>query len=739
MNRKSLITCLAVLASMILAVAIAVAFLYHDGDKTRPVKSRFQLLLAVPSNAVTVVSLSEMGDVCMPAFAGFDFPSALAEKVSDGQFETFVKSPMAFSLHYSGKLTPLYIFDAGSASSEPSSDASALMEFGRSEGLCVSYVDCSSVMDGYDGLATRSIIVMAETESLVKSSQRHLEQSLSVLEASGFRDATRLAQGENLLFLPYSQIKPVFTNVFTRRHFSLATFAGTLGEWAVFSVDAAPAVPVSLKGKQMYESDASEFMTVLEESASSVSSVSTVLPSYTTFALSFPMSDEEAYTDAYKSYLDSKQLLSNYNHRLNQLKKQHGISPQDFYRRIGVEEIATAAFGSTGSMHRVNLVKCANKDTVLFRGTDVTTFKGYKPQVHEYAFPSFMASMFGGYFGLEDETCFTYVDGWLVTGSEKAVLEYKSGKATAYTLKSYMADAGEEDLLAKRKNAMTFYLDAGSEDFLSDVLADDALKVMRILTEGAEYSPMIFQAYVSEGRVATDLEIFNLSMERMQAPEFERDTVVTVPSGPFKVKNSATGRMNLFYQNTHGAICLKEEDGKGLWGVPFGKPLCGRAYNVDFYANGKLQIIFGSGSDIYIIDRLGRFVSGFPVNLGKEILLGPDVYDFNNRRAYNIMVLHKDNTIEMYNLKGQQPSSWKSITADETIKGLPERIEVGGNTFWVVRTSIQTLIFPFLGGDPLTVFEGQKMILPASVVNVIDDTSVQVECYDGQKRTIKLK
>ena len=174
--------------------------------------------------------------------------------------------------------------------------------------------------------------------------------------------------------------------------------------------------------------------------------------------------------------------------------------------------------------------------------------------------------------------------------------------------------------------------------------------------------------------------------------------------------------------------------------MPFDGKLCGTAQNVDYYANGKLQIIFGSGSKIYVIDRLGRFVTGFPVDLGKEILVGPDVYDFNGTKAYNIMVLHKDNTIEMYNLKGRKPSSWKTIIAPETIKGLPEPVKVGGNTFWVVRTSIQTLIYPFSGGSALTSFKGDQMIRPDSEVKPLEDkVSVSVSCYDGQTRTVKLK
>jgi hypothetical protein len=240
-------------------------------------------------------------------------------------------------------------------------------------------------------------------------------------------------------------------------------------------------------------------------------------------------------------------------------------------------------------------------------------------------------------------------------------------------------------------------------------------------------------------QMKVSVEIHTLSMQKTKAPTHDRDTVVLVPAGPFEVKNSHTGKMNTFYQNAQKSICLRDETGKDLWGVPFGKTLCGTAHNIDYYANGKLQIIFGAGSSIYVIDRLGRYVSGFPIDLGKEITLGPDVYDFTGARKYNAMVLHKDNTIQMYNLKGKKPEAWKGITVEkETIKALPEHLKVGGKDFWVVRTSIQTLIFPFYGGEPLTVLDGNSKIKPDSEITVVDETSVQVVSYDGKSRNIKL-
>ena len=267
--------------------------------------------------------------------------------------------------------------------------------------------------------------------------------------------------------------------------------------------------------------------------------------------------------------------------------------------------------------------------------------------------------------------------------------EYVSGRALGYTLTQYMADAMQPDLLAERKSTFVSYF-SFSEDYkiLDGAFKTAFMDLTSPLYADTEYCPAVFSVSPGKSSPSLSLDIHKLQLQKTKAPTFERDTTVIIPKGPFEVKNSGTGKMNSFYQNSHLSLCLRE-DGKDLWGIPFKEPLCGTAYNVDYYANGKLQIIFGAGSSIYVIDRLGRYVTGFPLDLGKEIMLGPDVYDFAGARKYNIMVLHKDNTIQMYNLKGQKPQAWKSIATGEKIKALPERLTIQGKDFWIVRTSLQ--------------------------------------------------
>lgn len=731
MSRKSLILCLAVLLVMISGIGIAVSFLYSDfGSEIRKESdvlredSRYSLLSAVPSDAALVGCFSRSLRACSGVLSGFELTSSMSAAMQKGILKSCSSVPMTVSLHYSGRLVSLFLFSIGSDEEK----RSALESFASAEGL--SYA------------ADNGIFIMSESETLVKSSLRHLAKGVSVMDARGFADAASSAAGRNPLFISNLHSDKLFSALFTKRLAKYSSFFERLAEWTVFETDHSSDGFLSLKGQAMYEGTSAQFMTVLSESSASKSSVAEILPSYTLFAASLPMKEVQPYMSAYQAYVDSRQGLQKFQARQKELGGKLGIKPDDFFRRLEVREVAVAAFKTGSRLEKVNLMKVGECDVeLIFKGTDVESLRDYSPSVHSWPYASFMASSFGSLFELEDESCFTYIDGWIVTGSLAAVNEYaKEGRALSYTLSQYLADAGKPSLLSSRQTVFQSYFsfteDAAS---LGELIKPDFLSCLSRYYEDCDTCPAVLCIEHDKKNMSISLDVFSLELHKTKAPEFERDTVVAIPEGPFKVMNSHTGKTNTFYQNKHKSLCLQDENGKDMWGVPFKQDICGTVHNVDYYANGKLQFIFGAGSRIYLMDRLGRFVNGFPVDLGKEILLGPDVYDFNGTRKYNIIVLHKDKSIQMYNLKGQKPSLWKGIKSSDTIKGLPERIVAGGSGYWVVRTSKETLIYPFYGGDPLTVFEGDRKIRPDSEVRVVEGSSVEVRCYDGKSRTVSLK
>ena len=732
MSRKSLIICFSALAAMVVMIVAAVAFLYCGDDGLDSKSSHHTLAYAVPSNSVMVCFLSDASNLSAPVLSSFDFNNDLADFLKSESAGNMGKHPLAVSLHYSGSLSPLYVFDAGSASDVAPEGVPALLEFAKQHGYQAEFVNCSEAPSG-SPLATRSVALVAKTKAQLSIAKSHIREGRSVMDADGFADVVKNTPSDALLY-SYGSAKVLFEKAVQRSYFTRRfskTASAEYSDAANFFHNLADWGAVSLTDKVSFDfvhdyTQNSDFMSVMNHASPSVSEVSKVLPSYTRFALSLPMNDASVYLSSYDSYLES-------------VKKKPNLASRKFIDKLGVKEVASAAFVCDQDLQWVNLVKVERADTMLLRGTGDSSF-GKSPKVRPYRFAGNIASVFGKVFRLEDESHFAYMNGWLITGSQVAVEEYVSGKALSYDLKTYMEDAGKEDLLADRVSACVVYANIPKGDkWLSGLLGKEVCKLHDAMKGTAEYSPVVMSVFSKEGIMHTDLSCSHLKHLRSRAPKFERDTVVNVPSGPFEVLRSDSGRPSMFYQQSNGAICLKDENGRGLWGVPFKKSLCGTAHTIDYYANGKRQILFGAGSGLYLIDRSGRFVKDSPADLGKEILLGPDVYEFNGTDSYNVMVLHKDNTVEMYDLQGNKPGSWKGISCKEKIKSLPERLVVGDKSVWVVRTSIQTLIYPFNGGSPLSTFKEDMMFLPTAEVKVKNSNTVEAACYDGKVRAVKIK
>ena len=728
MSRKSLILCLSALAALVVGLAISIAFLYSGTGKSSDKRevshegSR-SCFCMIPSDAVLVSNFCRVDEACAGVLSGVKFPSLLSEKIAEGSLASLKRSPLTVSLHYSGKISPLYVMCLAKVSDEAEENLKELVK------------EC-----GFFWASAGDYIAVSESETLVKAALRHYEKNVSISDAPGFDDAIDSVEGDDLLVVSNLHVQKMMPSLFTKTVSKHSSFVERVSDWMAFDMSSSSSLPVQLSGGLLFDRDADEFMTVFSGCEPGTSSIAEVLPSYTLFAVTLPLKGHDKYADAYRTFIDSRQGLHNFVSAQKTLANTVGVAPEALFDGLDVREVGSASFVVGSKLEKVNLIRISNKDAdLVFKGNDISSFRNYTPAVHSWAYPSFVASVYGKFFSLPDESCFTYVDGWIISGSKAAIEEYVERNALDYTLDEYMKDAGKEDLMSSEPSlALAYFSITENLDGLSQYFKKGTSDLLKAVVGECDFAPVILSVGKDKKDITMSLGVRSLTLQKTKAPSFDRDTVVTVPSGPFQVKNSHTGKMNTFYQNAQKAICLRDETGKDLWGVPFGKSICGTAQNVDYFANGKLQILFGAGSSIYMIDRLGRYVSGFPVDLGKEIVLGPDVYDFSGAKKYNVMVLHKDNTIQMYNLKGKKPESWKGITAKETIKALPQRLTVSGKDFWVVRTSIQTLIFPFYGGEPLTVFEGNAMIRPDSEVKVVDGTSIQITNYDGKTKTISL-
>ena len=756
MNRKSIIICLSVTAVFIVLITIALSILYSGQGKERASSlydsREYGLMSAVPADAVYVLKTADFSD-CLDILSPESsvLGMLIGTKTRESAFMSFIDSLSAtpdiipdvtavISGHHIGTITPLLIMDAGRAGDAPNGKIEAVSEIAAQKGLFTAYVDVSESTRNSSYLKKRSVLMVSPSDILIQSSERHLKRGISIIDSEGVTEAVESVSSKNILVFPSAGFKKTVTENMDRRFRSKAEFLAGFSDCVAFDIISCTDGELSLCGSPASGENPQYFTNVYNEVRSSSSKVSDMIPSYTVFAASLPMDDVAAYNSAYMKFAGTRSLFRKLEEERKQLLRKTGTDPVSWAKGIDIEEVAVSAFNVGRSLEKILLIRVGHEDRqLIFKDMDKDAVKSYDGGILSYPYEGFTSVLFGELFSLRDERNFIFRDGWIIVGSRAALEEYVSGRAEEYTLSEYISDAGLKNGLAGKDTYFAAYYSVSEFPRMADSLFSDSFSAaLQQSLDGISYEPVFLS--VCDGKTGLNV-LVDMDREvvlKSKAPEFERDTTVVIPSGPFRVKNSGTGRMNLFYQQKNMYLCLQEENGKGIWGVPFKTPICGCAQTVDYFANGKLQILFASGSKLYLIDRLGRFVNPFPVDLGKEILIGPDVYDFAGKRKYNVMILHKDNTVEMYNLQGRKPDGWKGIAPSETITSMPERIDFGSDTYWIVRTSIQTLIYDFYGGEPLTKFEGDRMIRSDSKVVSAGDHTVEVTCYDGRQHRIKL-
>ncbi len=747
MNKKTLVALIVIASLLFAGIAAGVFFLYKgDSGKRGPstgktdAVTQFPLLRAVPSDAVAILCSGSVRDGSAlltdgtKAFSALildgkkdscaTFVRRLAGEVDGGSLAPLRSRPMALSIHYSGSLAPLLLFGLPEASADSSALVMDLRRMAEGCGL-------ASAFRASDGAP---VLAVSASETLVNSSVRHQDEGLSIMANKDFSNCLKGVSGKDALFLSHTYAGKLLQGFFLRPVYRHADFFKTVASWTVISMASVDEKTFSSKGYMYSGRGADSFAGVFSSARMETPGFTRAVPSGTVFALSVPMDDQADYLAAYRKYLDACSKLGPSESALSRLGRSSGKDPDDWAKALAVKEVARAQWRSRDDMFDAVFVRVGRKDySLIFNGLDASNEKEYTMSAQPYAFSGFASALFGSFFALADESCFAFTGEWLVSGSRAAVSDYVERYSSGDVLQSLLGDTSAAPAALSRDCSMVAYFSAGAAQGEA-LFAPAMLSAVTSTLDGAAFEPCFL---VCTGDTFL-LEVTRVPfINKTSTPAVVADAAVEVPEGPFEVKNSGTGGTNLLAQQSNYYLSFKEMDGKGIWSVPFDGPLCGRVESIDYYNNGKIQFLFASGSRLYLLDRLGRFVAKFPAELGKDVLLGPQAYDFTGAGGYTVTVLHTDNTIGMYNLHGEKPAGWQGISSDEKIIALPELVTVDGTRYWAVRTAVQTQVFPFDGGDPVYRQEGAKSIRRDSVIEV-DGKSLKVTCNDGKTRNIKL-
>src|SRR5574344_79552 len=738
-------------AAIVLIAAIVVLLLHLFPIKKVPDQIRkegnMELFKAVPSDAIMVCDFRSFGDF-INAIGDTSSIGVIFNGSINGMFslqkkmvesDLFSDSGVIYSLHYSSKnkISFLQIADLPDALLDKVSDI-----IRKKECSSRAYIDAViySTPDSINLSIYKHKLLLSSSASVLESSIRHLDNGNSILDNPEFRRVITMSDADNTLYLRNSQAGKIFSGVIGRGAWKYADFFQKFASWSIYGVSESSKA-ITLTGSFLNtDSDASQSY-VFSGQKPAASGYGEILPCNAVFVTSISISDIKSYRKSYMRFLEANKRLQGYLSKIESVSKKGRLTPVEWADTIKIQEVVSALCLDDGQYKWITALRTSSSYAKKLMGASGI--------IEYYPYKHYVASLFGGLFDNCNEESFIKRDSWIIIGPRALLSKISSEEYLYVPLKEYLSQTNASDFLSRESVAKVLINISDNRDSI----AKNILPYIGTTLSNKTFDKnnvVLLTANITNGESGPGGEISllveeakNIARIRTQkrkksGNEYVEEIKFKPHVGPYLLKDFVNGGNCTLTQNQDNSLAYTLAGGKTNWTIAFPSKLAGKVVQADLYKNKKLQMIFVSGNKLYALDRLGRFVEGYPISLQKKVAFGPELYDVDGNKTYLVSVINTDNTISVYNIGGGRPKGWRDIEAGEPVLKLPELWTIGSKKFWVVRTTSQTRIYAFNGVE-ITGKKRRREIDTASRFKFMGTDEIGVKCVDGKEYILNLK
>lgn len=336
--------------------------------------------------------------------------------------------------------------------------------------------------------------------------------------------------------------------------------------------------------------------------------------------------------------------------------------------------------------------KIENKEYTFYFMPDEQT----KIAVYNTPYKDFSNAVIPGFLNSSDINFFTFFDNYLITGNSFVTIsQLLYDNLLNKTLANDLTYRDFESTLPSRAGYMFYCVPSGIIDYLSQFLKDEVIKNLnKNIVSLKKIQSAGYQFAFSNGMIYNSLSVQYKDIIREEAGT-EWESLLEAPAAikPFFFTNHNTGAKEIFVQDTNNNIYLLNSAGRILWKTMLTEKISGSVYMIDYYNNGKLQLLFASNNYLHLIDRNGNYVERYPVKLRSPSTNSLSLFDYENNHDYRLFIAGEDKMIYAYDKSGNVVKGWITFKTAGRVSSEIRFFRVSGKDYIVVadETSVYFL------------------------------------------------
>lgn len=257
-----------------------------------------------------------------------------------------------------------------------------------------------------------------------------------------------------------------------------------------------------------------------------------------------------------------------------------------------------------------------------------------------------------------------------------------------------------ENYLSEKVNFYHFVNLSGTGSYISGLLTPKSKKYWQKNQKNiGDFYAIGFQFSSEKNYLYNSLIFRHQKINTMQAStEWESKIDTTMSFKPALIKNHYTGEKEIFLQDDKNSIYLIGNNGRIIWKRKFEAPILSNIEQVDFYKNGKIQLLFNTADKIYLLDRNGNNVERYPITLPQKATAPLAIFDYEKNRNYRIFV-PCDKKIYAFNLEGNIVTGFNFSGSDFSIQKPIQYFRSADKDYLIIADKQRTYILDRRGNE----------------------------------------
>ncbi len=611
--------------------------------------------------------------------------------------------------------------------------------------------------------AVNNIALFSPSLLILQNAIRHVNSGTSLNDNEQFKKAVQTsgAYTDVRLFVNNKALPALVAANGSNKWKGYATTLAHAANWTALDGQISPGV-IHLNGFIFPSFTDDNYLPVLLSQKATGTTAWEVLPATTGIASSFRLSDASRFFNQYKAFLDKHKSLTGYLSNVATLSDRLQTNAEELFLSFYAEEAGTAYLPGPHAGW-VSLFKTANRQHVLTQletlATDLNVPFKVNDAVYHNPAKGLLSTLFGEVMSTPGDAYFTIHDNWVVFGDSPELLaSLATGGASlkkrlqGSQASQYYTDNSVFSLFIQpdgNNPELLSYLSPSLQKQWKNALAGDAFKVagLQMRPSGDKLYTTFFAIYDTEEK----LPVAPAVAPSPTAPAAQThtatppatantSTAVTAPGRQqlkFPVVNHNNKQTEYLVQHNDHTIALTAPDGATLWQQKIDGPILDTVYQLDFYKNGKLQMLFITANKMYLIDRKGQTVAPFPLSLSTPARK-LSLFDYDKNKEYRLFVV-QNNSAHLYDKKGRAVDGWKVFTPAATITRAPEFFRIGGRDYIAVCDEKNMYLLDRRGNERVALESAVAVSPTAPIVPQQQPPALKVKTTSGATVVISLK